>query len=619
MPDFGIIDPKAAQGEDIPTVTLPDAFLARDSVNVHHRYGRYERIKGRLPVLLDTASAKISAPTDVFAVVTASGSTIVVTGDVLSGNTVLADGATIRLNANSTVANNITYTVSGTPVFGGANSTITIAETLDTADNSGNVFVGSSAILKHHRHVRKGTGTEHLLVANKYHIFLWLQSNMSLTVKFTVGDEGGSSANVERWEIIDHLRNVVATNNSDRVIWWNVDTSTGNNFQVLGQADGIDYEGTANRLTKCKHLASFETYLILGFTTENATVFPQKERWAGRATGGSIIDFDENGVSDAGAKQFTDSPGTLMGFAKHGNDLVIGKQDSVHRSWLITAAEVFQWEEYTLKVGVLSADSFVNDKSGRLYFAASDLTIREINTPQPISTHGDITFKGLNTSQSEFIQATYIDDFEEVWFAFPAAGSDTNNKVLSFHPDSGRVDFHGFPIRSFGDFTQQEAFTYDTLPFSNYNDWGASWIIYDASRNVVGFPLDLASDYNGDTFALHSSSTDDGAAFTGVLIFSTTLTNPKSLNLFKRVNNGVDVIMNRKSSGSVTLYAKRDTEKSWQLLGTASMIDADGAETLFVHVPFDTRFRTAQFKLETTGDLELIGLIFREFDFDGSR
>ena len=617
MSDFILADPKAALGENYPTVTLPDAFLAKDSVNVHHRYGRYDRMKGRLPVLLDTNSEKIAAPTDVYAItsVVSGTKTINITGDHSAGNTPLAAGATIRINGSTTTANNIKLTVASLPTT----SSIVVTEAITTTAATGNVFVGSSAILKHHRHVKKGTGTEYLLIANKYYILLWLQSNMSLTVKFTVGDEGGTAANVERWEIIDHLRNVVATNNSDRVIWWDVDTTAANSFEVLDQADGIDYEGTANRLTKCKHIVSYETYLILGYTTENAKVYPQKERWAGRATAGDDIDFDENGDSDAGAKQFTNSPGFLMGFAKHGNDLVIAKQDSMHRSWLITGDEVFQWEEYTLKVGCLSADGMVNDKAGRLYFTGSDLTLREINTPQPISTPGDITFKGLNTSQSEFIQATYIDEFETIWVAFPSAGSDTNDKVLSFHPDSGRVHLYNFPIRSFGDFTQQVAYTYDTLPYSDYADWGADWIIYDASRNVVGFPLDLASDYDGDTFALHSSSNDDGEAFKGVMIFSTTLTDGKSLNLYKRVNNGVDVVMNRKSSGSVTLYAKRDTEKSWQLLGTASMIDTDLPETVFVHVPFHKRFRTAQFKLESTGDLEFIGLIFREFEFDGGR
>ena len=590
--------------------------MAKGSENIHERYGRYDRLQGRLPDLYDSENVKIKAPTDVYTItgINTGTKTITITGDHSAGATVLATGDTVRINGGTTAGNNITFTVDTLPTT----NTIVVLETLAAAGATpGNLFVGATPVIEYHRHIRQNTGTEHLLLGTKYHILLWLNSDKSLTVKWTVV----SPANVSRWEIKDHLRNVVATNNSDFVLWWNVDGSVSNNFAALDNADGIDYEGTANRLTKCKHIFSYERYLILGYTTENAVVYPQRERWAGIGTGGATIDFDENGSSDAGSKEFTTTPGFLMGFARHGDDLVIAKEDSMHRSWSLRGASdlVFEWEEYTLKVGCLSADSLVNDKAGRLYWIGSDLTIREINTPQPISTAVDITVKGLNTSQAEFIQATYIDEFEQIYWSLTSGGGSSNDTIVAFHPDSGRSFVHKFPVRAFGDFTQQEAFTYDTLPFDTYADWGADWLIYDTQKNVVGFPLDLASDYLGNTFDLHRGDNDDGSLFTGALIISTTLTVQKSLNIFKRVNNGVDVILNRKSSGTVTLYAKRDTEKSGQLLGTASLIDTDLPETVIVHVPFDIRFKSMELKAESSGQMELLGLIFREFEFDDSR
>ncbi len=613
IPDFALISQKGGIAENIPAILLSETFLAIGSENFHHRYGRYDRMRGRLPDLFDSESVKIKAPTDVFAItsIVSGTKTINITGDHSAGNTVLAVGATIRVNGSSTAANNITFTVDSLPTT----SSIVVAETITTQAASGNVLVGATPVIKYHRHIVKNTGTEHLLLGTKYHILLWLQSNKSLTVKWTTLDPD----NVFRWEIKDHLRNVVATNNSDFVLWWNIDGSSANNFAALDSATGIDYEGGATKLTKCKHITSYETYLILGYTTEDLTVFPQRERWAGRATGGSTIDFDENGSSDAGSRDFTTTPGVIMGFARHGDDLVISKDDSMHRSWLVTADTIFEWEEFTLKVGNLSADSLINDKAGRLYWIASDLTIREIETPTPISTAVDITIKGMNTAQSEFIQGTFIDEFEEIWWSLSSGDSDENDTVASFHPDSGRSVIYKFPIRAFGDFTQQEALTYDTIGFSTYADWGADWLIYDTSRNIVGFPLDLASDYLGNTFDLHRADKDDGNDFTGKLRLSTTLSVPKSLNVFKRINNGVDVLMNRKSSGSITLYAKRDTEQSKQLLGIASMVDSASPETVFPHVPFDIRARAFEFEIETTDQLELLGLVFREFEFDGGR
>ena len=614
MAEFAITDPKNGIAENMPSVTLTEAFMAKDSENVHHRYGRYDRVRGRLPQLYDSEEVKIKAPTDVYVItgIVSGTKTITIVGDHSAGETVLAAGDTIRINGGTEADNNVTFTVDSLPTT----ATIITVEAISVhGATPGNVFVGATPVIAYHRHIRHATGTEYLLLGTKYHLFLWTHVDLSMTVKWT----NLAPANVFRWEIKNHLRNVVATNNSDFVLWWNVDGSTANDFAALDNADGIDYDGTAKRLTNCKHIISYERYLILGYTTENATVYPQRERWASIGTGGATIDFDENGAGDAGTKDFTTSPDFIMGFAIHGDDLVISKQDSMHRSWVITADTVFQWKEYTLKVGNVSADSLVNDKAGRLYWVGSDLTIREINTPVPISIAADITVKGLNTGQSEYIQATWIDEYEEIWFAIPSGSSDTNNTVVAFHPDSGKSFVYKFPIRAFGDFTQQEAYTYDTLPFAAYADWGIDWLIYDTQKNIVGFPLDLASDYLGNTFDLHRADKDDGKDFYGTLILSTTLTSSKSLNVFKRVNNGVDLIYNRKSSGSVALSAKRDTEKNWQALGDASFENTDEPEIVIVHVPFDIRARSLLFRQRSAATAEFIGMTFRQFEFDDDR
>jgi len=617
--DFAIISPKLGIAENVPSILLSEAFLVRGSQNVHERYGRYDKLRGRLPDLYDSEDVMIKAPTDVYEIsaIDHNNKKLTITGDVLSGNTVLADGDTIRINGGTTAANNITFTVNGDPTYSDPSSTVYVTETISAEGATpGNLFVGATPVIEYHRHIRKNTGTEHLLLGTKYHILLWLQSNKSLTVKWTTV----TPANVERWEITDHLRNVVATNNSDYVLWWNIDDSAANDFEALGEDDGIDYEGTDNRLTKAKHITSYERYLILGYTTEAGTVYPQRERWASLGTGGDDIDFDQNGDGDAGAKDFSNTPGFLMGFARHGDDLVIAKQDSMYRSWSVTADTVFEWDEYALKVGNLSADSLINDKAGRLYWIASDFTIREIQTPRPISTSVDITIKGLNAAAAEFIQATYIDEYEEIWFAIPSADSNDNDTIIAFHPESGKSYIYMISVRAFGDFTQQEVYTYGTLPFETYADWGADWLRYDTQRNILGFPLDLASDYYGNTFDLHRSNKDNTSDFTCKLILSTTLTLKKSSHIFKRVNNGCDLMFNRKSSGWAELYVKKDTERSWHLLGDEFLLtDDDSPEVITVHVPFDIRARSFEFKIESSDAMEFLGMYFREFEMDDYR
>lgn len=615
MPDFAILSEKGGIAEDIPTVLISEVFVAKGSQNVRERYGRWDKMKGRLADLTDSEGVKVKTPTDVFVItsIVTGTKTINITGDHSAGATALSVGDTFRVNGGTEAANNLTFTVDTLPT---TSSIVTVEDLTAEGAIPGNVFVGATPVIKYHRHVEQDSGTERLLLGTKYHIFLWSHTSRILAVKWT----NLNPSEVKRWEIKDHLRNVVATNNSDFVLWWDVDSSAGNDFEALDNANGIDYEGTGNRLTKCKYLTSYETFLILGFTTEGGTAFPQRERWAGRGTGGDDIDFDENGDSDAGAKDFTTTPGFLMGFARHGDDLVISKEDSMHRSWLVTADTVFEWQEYTLKIGNISADGLINDKAGRLYWIASDLTIREINTPQSISTTVDVTVRGLNTAAAEFIQATWIDEFKEIWWAIPSGDSETNDVSVSFKPEGGRSFVHDIPIRAFGDFTQQESFTYNTLPYANYNDWGSAWNgIYNSQVNIVGFPLDLASDYEGNTFDLHQGVTDDGEPFIGTIIVSTGLTGQQSMNIKKQINNGAYLIFNRKSSGEATLYVKRDTESSWQLLGTASFTNTDPSENVIVHVPFNIMARNFQFKIESSDEMEFIGIYFVNFSFVGER
>ena len=82
MPDFAVISPKLGIAENMPTVLLSEAFMAKGSQNVHERYGRYDRMRGRLPQLTDSESVKIKAPTDVFTItgINTGTKTITITG-----------------------------------------------------------------------------------------------------------------------------------------------------------------------------------------------------------------------------------------------------------------------------------------------------------------------------------------------------------------------------------------------------------------------------------------------------------------------------------------------------------------------------------------------------------
>lgn len=618
MADFGILSPKLGAAENLPKILLNEAFIQSDSRNVFEQYGEYKKLRGRWKCFYDADGVKIAAPTDVFAITSlnAATKTIVVTGNVLTGNTPITNGSSIRLNGGTTAANNKVLTVVGTPTFATPSSTIIVSETLSAGGATlGNIFAGATPIIKYLNHIRQSTSVEYLLCATAYHILLWTNSSKSLTVKFTCS----APTSVERWELVSHLGNVYATNNVDKILVWDVTTSPTGDFAVLDTASGLDLDGGVTYCTKAKYMISYKGYLWIGYTTEGTTVYPQRGRCC---SNGEPTDWQSTGGSgDALAKDFNATSAFLMGFGKAEDKLYVftnGDFPTIYEGWLVTADTVYDWAELQLKVGCLSADTILNDKAGNLYFLSTDMTFKEIHTPDSLSGLVDKTLKLINTQYAKYSQASYIAEYDHIYLAIPYGASITNSLLLDFNLQNKTWNIHSVPVRAFGNYTRQSVYTYDDLPYDNYNDWGLAWLKYDTDVNVVGFPLNLAADYSGNTFELHTAYTDDGTAFTGTLIFGTTLTQGAvSLGEYKRIINPAELYFNREASGTVTVSVKRDNESGWQSLGTVSLADTALPEIVCVRLPVNKRARHFLFKLESTDYFEFLGVIFPDFEFDG--
>ncbi|GAH58596.1 unnamed protein product, partial [marine sediment metagenome] len=273
---------------------------------------------------------------------------LTVTGDVLSGNTALADGDTIRINGGTTEANNIELTVNGTPTYSSLSSTVYVDEALSAEGATpGNLFVGTTPIIRYHRHVKEAVGSpEYILVGTAYNIFLWNYTGRTFTVKHTCASE------CTRWEMVTHKDNVYATNNIDKVLWWNIESSAGNNFAVLNHASGLSI-GDSKYVTKAKHIFTFASYLFVGYLTDSdGDVHPSRIRWATLDTGGATIDFDVTGTEDTGVKDFHNTPTGIMGFARWGNNIIVGTGPDylgrIYRGWWTTQDTVFEWVEEAL-------------------------------------------------------------------------------------------------------------------------------------------------------------------------------------------------------------------------------------------------------------------------------
>ena len=190
-----------------------------------------------------------------------------------------------------------------------------------------------------------------------------------------------------------------------------------------GQNDKVE-EYVSYYLTKAKHLTTYESYLILGYTYENGSYYPQRKRW-------NAIGEEENWVTGTSGSTEVGSADKITGFGNYQGLLIVFKEYSYYKYWLVATDLIFNGTSISTKIGCRCSGSIVNDSKGRLYWYASDGTFKEFSVGTisgPIQT--DIVDK-IYQSSVEKIKSDFIDETEEVFWSIPVDNA-LNNKVISF-------------------------------------------------------------------------------------------------------------------------------------------------------------------------------------------
>ncbi len=601
--EFIIGNLKAGVGEHTARVSLPDAFIQKESRNVRRQCGVYKKVRGRLPALCDADGLPIACPTGIYAVtaVDRAGKKFTIGGNHASDIV-----APVRINGST--GNDGLYTLVSATDAGG-NTEIVVAEAIDDATVDGNVFAGLAPVLRYHLHVKEGSNVEYLLVGTAYHILLWSQVDHVLKVKFTCT----SPTDVTSWSMVSFQDQVYATNGSDYVQVWDVHTSVALNFTNVGGVNGIEYTA-GTYLTAAKFVCAYEAYLILGCTFENGAWCRKRNRWCDED---DPTEWNEDNAGDQGCHDLMDEEGFVNGYARWSTYLIIGGTKRMIRVSIVATDVVFQWERTPICLGCLAPDSMVNDKLGRLYFLASDLTLRELDSAQSIYRTIEETIKNINPVAAADARSFYYEDLDRIFWSVPTGTSTTNDLVIEYAPEDGDFYYRNMAISAFGSYTHTTAYTYDTLPYSTYDEWGAAWGTYDSNLNTTGPLIPLAADFDGYSYELGQSDTDNGETLTGSLVFGSSFGG--NLRMFKRISEPATFIFNRQPTGStVTISAKGDTAQEWESLGDFSLVDSSDPETVWVDVPMDVRARYHAFKIESEDYYEFVAATF-EVEEDGVR
>jgi hypothetical protein len=382
------------------------------------------------------------------------------------------------------------------------------------------------------------------------------------------------------------------------------------NFAPLDSASGIEYADGVY-LTAAKYVISFENYLILGYTTESGSTYPQRIRWC-KLGDQTEWKSGDAGAAEVGQADFLTALDVYQGFC------IIFKENSYYKMWLVPSAEVFNIAAMYNQIGCRARDSIVHDATGDLFFLASDYSIRSIRGER-ISDPIDKTMKQIAPEYAANIRAHFNVKYGELWWSIPYGGTaTTNNRILIYA--AGKWSFSDMAISAFGSYGRQAVYTWATLPYTaDTGGWPSwAWDEWLDPSGAVDFLIELAADYSGYTWGLNLSGTDMGAAMTGYAVLTTDLMDKGTTDIYKRIIQMKVYV--RTASGSLSIEIKRDNEFTWQTLGSASLVASSAGEDIkIVDVPCDFRARNFLIKITGTSSFSFIGVIIGYVSTGGRR
>jgi len=223
---------------------------------------------------------------------------------------------------------------------------------------------------------------------------------------------------------LNNLQFVITVTGLDNFTLDGIDSTTYTIYTSGGTStkfQGIEYS-IGLYLTKAKYITTFENYLILGWTTEDGVVYPQRERW------NCIANETDWKSAGSGAKE-TEGHDRIVGFKIYDGVLIIFKEKKRIAQTLVPTTAIWNWSVLPGNIGCMSNHSIVEDADGRVYWLADDLSIREMQAGE-ISKDIDPIVKKIEPSSAYLTYGIYIEETGEIWWSIPHNNA-LNNKAIT--------------------------------------------------------------------------------------------------------------------------------------------------------------------------------------------
>jgi hypothetical protein len=610
MAKFRIYSPTLGKREDFSVLLLNKA-VTPDIVDVQTWNGELRKAKKRLPELTRTFY-EVDSVTSSTVILEVSG----VTAEFTSSDSIVLYNTTGETEAHSVtssadVSGQTVISVTG-PVTGTVTDRVFNSLNVPDTDPTSQDFLkvqtpDANEVIRAERFITADEA-ERFVAFTKANVYFWDSVLTRYNLLFA------SAGETDYWDCDEYGDYLVATNNIDRPQQWD-----GNSATTFENMDTQYTSTTADFIAKAKFIRAYRNYVILGnLTLSDGTELQDSVVTSNIGEGVSASGFRQDAGKDSGFYTVDGRGDISGGFGEWDGYLIIFKRISTRKFWFVGGDIPFAQDNVSEDVGSSAPGSVIKDRRGNLLFYASDRSIHDIAQGR-IDRGLNVSTRNFNPELNILIRATFIEEYNEVWWAVPQNADSTANDVVIVFKEPGKWETLDLSVVTFGQYKQQTGYTWTTLPFATWTDW--SWDAWTAVDANADFPLDISFDSNGYAYRVHGDYLDDGSSYNSSFVITTDFADKQGLP-FKKRTDQMFVYVRNEGSGTLTIESKRDQGTTWENVsgvsgGTINLFGPDEEgntnEILRQRLPMDLDAFNYLFRLTGTTKFSVIGF---EFDYE---
>jgi hypothetical protein len=607
---FRIYSPSLGKREDFPQMLLNKA-VTPEIVDVQSWNGELRKSKKRLPELTRTFYAVDSVSSSTVTLTTSGVTAEFTSGDsiILYNTTGETEGHTVT--SSTDVSSQTVINVVG-PVTGTVTDRVFNSLNVPVTDPTSQAFLkvqtpDTNEVINSERFITSDEA-ERLVVFTKSNVYRWDTVLTRYILLFA------SAGVTDYWDTDEYGDYLIATNNIDRPQQW--DGSTATSFTTM---DTQYSATTADFISKAKFIHSYRNYVFLGnITLNDGTELQDSVVTSNIGEGVTSGGFRQDASKDSGFYTVDGRGDISGGFGEWDGYLIIFKRESTRKFWFVSGDIPFAQDNISEDVGCSAPGSVINDRRGGLFFYASDRALHEISRGR-IDRGLNVSTRNFNPSLNILIRSTFIEEYNELWWAVPQDADSTANDIVIVFKEPGKWETIDLAVVTFGQFKRQTSYTWTTLPFATWTGWAwDAWTSVDANAD---FPFDLSFDSSGYAYQVHGDYLDDGSSYNSSFVITTDMADKQALPFKKRINQ-MYVYVQNEGSGTLTIEGKRDQGTTWESGsgvsgGTINLFGPDDEgntnEVLRQRLPMDYDAYNYLFRCTGTTKFSVIGF---EFDYE---